>query len=341
MNATPPLLGRSRLRPAVVALASLLLAGVLGVSMPGCAMSGPKPLRVGINPWPGYEFVYLAQEQGFFAARGVEVRLVEFTSLSDTRRAFEWGQIDVMGTTVVEVLQAADQSTRTPQIVRVVDYSSGADVILAKPGIDSVRELAGKRVGVELGSVAVYVLARALATAGLTLQDVTLLPMDSFTMEDRFRQHDVQAIVTYPPSSVALLRDGVGHVVFTTAGMPGDVLDVLSVDAALAQARPEQIHRFLAAFDDATAFAGTAPAEATRVMAAREGLAADEFRDVVAQGITLVRVSDQDVYFGPGGRLTAVIDDTSRVLRAIGHLSGPDRRAAVVNASFAGGTAAP
>lgn len=340
MNATPLLVGLPRLRLAVIALASLLLAGTLGVSMPGCTLSQPEPLRVGINPWPGYEFIYLAQQQGFFAARGVEVRLVEFTSLSDTRRAFERGQIDVMGTTVVEVLQAAQHSTRRPQIVRVVDYSSGADVILAKPGIDGVRDLAGKRVGVELGSVAVYVLARALASAGLALKDVTLLPMDSFTMEDRFRQHDVQAIVTYPPSSVALLRDHIGHVVFTTAGMPGDVLDVLSVDAAVLDTRAADIGRLLGGYDDAVAFAAAAPAEADRLMGAREGLAAAEFRAVLERGITLVGTAAQPSYFAPGGKLAAVIADTARVLREAGHLRGPDR-GTVSDARFGGRTEAP
>ena len=88
----------------------------------GCAPEKPAALRVGLNPWPAYEFLYLAQEKGFYRAEGIEVRLVEFNSLSDARRAYERGQINVLASTVIEVLQARDNSPRSPQIVQVVDY---------------------------------------------------------------------------------------------------------------------------------------------------------------------------------------------------------------------------
>jgi Integrase core domain/NMT1-like family len=96
----------------------------------GCAPEKSTSLRVGINPWPGYEFLYLAQEKGVYREEGLEVRLVEFSSLSDARRAYERGQINAIAATVIEVLQARDNSSRSPQIVQVTDYSNGADVIL-------------------------------------------------------------------------------------------------------------------------------------------------------------------------------------------------------------------
>ena len=58
------------------------------------------PIRIGINAWPGNEFLFLAQEKGFFAAQGVDVRLIEYSSLGDVRRAFDRGQIDGMTGTI-------------------------------------------------------------------------------------------------------------------------------------------------------------------------------------------------------------------------------------------------
>ncbi len=37
-----------------------LVAVVLAVLVMGCAKS-PEPLRIGTNPWPGYEFLHLAE----------------------------------------------------------------------------------------------------------------------------------------------------------------------------------------------------------------------------------------------------------------------------------------
>ena len=121
----------------------------------GCAPEPPAALRVGINSWPGYEFIFLAQEKGYFRDEHLNVRLVEFSSLSDCRRAYERGQIDAMGTTVVEVLMTRDQSSRSPQIVRICDYSNGADVILAQSAITNGAGLRGARIGVELASLGV------------------------------------------------------------------------------------------------------------------------------------------------------------------------------------------
>ena len=84
----------------------LLVCGLalLALSLGSCSTerAHPTPLRIGINAWPGYEFLYLAQEKGFFREAGVEVQLIEFNSLSDVRRSFERNQIDGFAGTMVE-----------------------------------------------------------------------------------------------------------------------------------------------------------------------------------------------------------------------------------------------
>ncbi|MEY4582651.1 MAG: hypothetical protein RL701_7354 [Pseudomonadota bacterium] len=84
------------------------------------------PLRIGINPWPGYELLFLAQEKSYFRDAEVDVRLVEFNSPIDERYAYERGQLDAWAATLVEVIQAGDQSEPAPQIIQVIDYSKGA-----------------------------------------------------------------------------------------------------------------------------------------------------------------------------------------------------------------------
>lgn len=320
---------------------SLLVAMTALLLSLGCAPEQAASLRVGINPWPGYEFLYLAQEKGFFLEAGLEVRLVEFSSLSDARRAYERGQINVLATTVIEVLQARDHSARSPQIVHVVDSSHGADVILARPGLADVASLRGARVGLELASLGVYVLARGLEQHGLSLADVTLVAMDQLSMEDAFRRGEVDAIVTYPPTSIKLLRDAKAHAIFSSAEIPGEVVDVIAIEAAVNTRRPADVAKFLRAYHRAKAYAQAHPAEAYRIMAAREGLTPEEFRVALTEGIRLHSESDQPAFLRPGGTLAAVIDHTDRILRQSGQIKGPDRRGGVTTVAFAGRGAAP
>src|SRR2546428_13718113 len=69
------------------AVRGLLCAAVLA----GCMAHRPAPLRIGMTPWPGNPFLYLAAAKGFFAAEGVQVQLVESGSLGGVVRALARG----------------------------------------------------------------------------------------------------------------------------------------------------------------------------------------------------------------------------------------------------------
>ena len=315
------------------ALALLLVAAAFALTL-GCEPKKSAGLRVGINAWPGYEFLYLAQEKGFYRDEGIEVRIVEFGSLSDCRRAYERGQIDAMGATLIEVLQARDQSARSPQVVQVVDYSNGADVILARPGLGSCAELKGKRIGVELASLGIYVLSRGLEKSGLSLSDVETVSMDQSAMEEAMRKGELDAIVTYPPASVKLLRDTAATAIFSTAEIPGEVLDIIAVEAGINAERPGDVAKLLRAFRHAIRYTRENPADAYRIMAGREGITPEEFADALTNGLTVLSEADQAAYLQPGGKLAAVIDAADRILRQSGQIKGRDRRADASCASF-------
>lgn len=318
----------------LVALAAVLLSL-------GCTPQPAASLRLGINPWPGFEFLYLAQEKGFYRDEGLDLRLVEFNSLSDARRAYERGQINVITATVIEVLQIRDDSARSPQIVQVVDYSNGADVILARPGITHVAGLRGARIGLELGSLGVYLLARALEQNGLLLDDVKLVSMDQLTMEDALRKGELDAIVSYPPTSTKLQRGSQTNTVFSSARIPGEVLDVIAVEADINRQRPGDVAKLLSAYHRAIAYAREHPVEAYRIMAERENLTPEEFQATLTEGVRLLGVPDQVTYLRSGGKLASVIDATDLSLRQNGQIKGPDRHADIFTAAFAAGGSAP
>jgi NitT/TauT family transport system substrate-binding protein len=317
------------LRPALwcVLIATLLF-------MTGCGPNYTVPLRVGINTWPAFEFFHLAREKGFYHDAGLEIRLVQFSTLSDCRSAFERGQIDVMGSTLVEVLQVRDHSPRSPQVVQVVDYSDGADVILALPGTTGGPGLRGARIGVDLSSLGSYVLACGLEKHGLTLAEVHPVSMDPDSMEAAFRGGELDAVVTFPPTSTRLLRDLNASTLFSSADIPGELVDVISVDAAVTRARPADIARLLVAFHRAQDYTRAHPAEALAIMAAREGVTPQEFSAALGDGIKLVTPGEQASYLNPGGKLADLIGRTDRVLRQSGQLTGPARREDIVNARF-------
>lgn len=279
-------------RLSVFARAILLLA--CG-SVAACSSDGQRdaPLRIGLNVWPGYEFLYLASEKGFFREAGVEVRLIEFSSLSDARRSYERGQLDGLACTIAELVQAAQQSSRAPRAVLVADYSVGGDVLLAKEGIDSMSALRGKRIGLELGSVGVYMLARALESADMSIEDVEVVPMDQLSMGRAMVEGELDAVVTYPPASLKLQAQAPLKKLFSSAQIPGEVLDIVAVEGDVIDRRPAEVAALARAYFRAVEYAAQHPAEAYALMGAREGLSGEEFAAALADGIVLVPEAEQ------------------------------------------------
>lgn len=310
------------------------VAATAVVLLNGCSPESADPIRIGLDTWPGYEFLYLAQEKGFYRDEGVDVRLVEFNSLSDARRAYERGQIDGLGTTIVEVLQAREYSKRSPQIVQAVDYSDGADMLLVRPGITNAPGLRGARVGVELASLCVFVLYRALEKHGLSLNDVQLVSSDQATMSAAFLRGDLDAVVTYPPNTISLLRGGQARKFFTSAEIPGEVVDVIAIEEDVCRRRPRDVERVIRAFHRAIAYAERNPDDAYAIMARREGITPSEFKQTLTSGVRIISRSEQSRYLGPEGAVNAAIKAADKALRDSGQIKGANRSHQIINPSF-------
>ena len=209
-----------------------------------CSNTENTPIKIGINPWPGYEFLYLAQEKGFFEDEGVEVKIIEYGSLSDVRRGYERGSLDAMASTLVEVLQVKNNSTRDPRVFLITDYSDGGDVILAR-NIDSLSELKGKKVAADTTSLPIFILTRALDQVGLSLADVELIPMEQSDIALAYADNTIDAAVTYPPVSIQLRKRADTKTIFSSTQIPGEVIDVVSAESSILKQRESDFKKIL------------------------------------------------------------------------------------------------
>lgn len=286
------------------------------------ACSRPQqPLRIGIDDWPVYRLMKLAEDKGFFRDEGVDVKLLEFNSYADSRRAYDARRIDGMGSTAIEVLITRDESGRNTRIVRVLNFSEGADVIVAGKNVRSMGDLRGKRIGVELGTFGVYVLARALELEGMSLEDVKPVSTSQAGMLTDLSDGVIDAAVTYTPVSTRLLADPRFHAVFSSAQIPGEVVDVIALGGFILRERPQQVAGFLRGVDRAFAYLEENPEDACRIMAEGLNMPPEEFREALTSGLHIVGQEEQAAYLGEGGKLQAVIESLALTLRKIGMLS--------------------
>jgi NitT/TauT family transport system substrate-binding protein len=295
----------------------------LALVLTSCSSGSSLPLRIGISEWPPYEFLHLAREKRFFEQEGIDVRLVEFAAMSDARRAFEHGQIDGGLFSIFETLHVRDESRRGLQVALIIDFSDGADAVLARPGIDSMAALRGKRFGMPVSALNFYMAERALRLAGLSLDDVTIVPVEDIDMQRYLREGRVDAVVNYPPARTRIEEAGLARAIFTSRQIPGEIVDVLALDATVIRDRPHDVARLIRAFYRAVEYSRTHPDDAYRIMAAREHVDPQSFRESLGNGIALVPLADQGRFLAADSPFARTVTDIARVLHRTRQISNP------------------
>ncbi len=248
-------------------LFSVLLAAFF---LTACNPTPPPALRVGSNIWPGYEPLYLARSLGLYD--NSPVHLVELPSATAVIHQLRYGNLEAAALTLDETLTLL-QFDDDLQIVLVMDYSNGADVILARQPLRSLSELRGTRIGVEKTAVGAIMLQAALQAAGLKPADVQVKYLTIDEQEQAWRSEDIDAVVTFEPVKHRLLKAG-ATVIFDSSLIPGRIIDVLAVRRDVAAHQPDSVRHLLQGYFEARHYMQLNPADAAQRMAPRLGLPA-------------------------------------------------------------------
>ena len=287
-----------------------------------CNQKKQHTVKIGLNPWPGYEFLYLAQVKGFFEDEGVHVKLIELGSLGDCRRSFEKDRIHIMTGTNIELLQVRTTVKKSAQDFYITDYSNGGDVILARQGINDIKQLKGKRIAAEANSLNVYILHRALELNSLKISDVEIVYLDQQEMEKAFAENKVDAVVSYPPVSVNVQNKFKTTQLFSSKDIPLEVLDILVADEEYIKSHPNEIKAVIRAVARAVEYASKNKDEAYGIMAKREKVSVEEFKSILENDIKIVPANEQYDYLSKGAVVEQALRKTFEVMKAAKMIRG-------------------
>jgi NitT/TauT family transport system substrate-binding protein len=244
----------------------------LGLVVPAFG-AAPAPLRIGTNVWPGYEPLYLAAEREDWRS-GLNVRLVEYPSATEVIRAFRNRNLEAAGLTLDEVLTLREAGIPL-KVVAVLDVSSGADVILAQPGLEAFADLKGRNVGVESTALGAYVLTRALQLNDMQLADIQVVHLDVSAHLRAFQNGMIDAVVNSEPVKTKLKKAGAREL-FSSREIPGEVVDVLVVHAETLRLERSRLREVLAGWFRSLQYLRHEPMAAARFTARRLKIAPQE-----------------------------------------------------------------
>lgn len=284
---------------------------LLSVILVSCLLEEKSYLKIGTNVWPGYEPLYLARELGYF--KNYPIHLVEYSSASQVLRAYRNRMINGAALTLDETLLLKDYGF-DPVIVLVMDISYGADVIIAKKGINSVKDLKGKKVGVENTALGAYVLTRALEKAGLSVNDLEIIPLEADEHYRWFKEGKVDAVVTFEPVKSKLIALG-GKVIFDSSQIPGEIVDVLVVERSYLKKNPDVVENLISGWFRAIDYMKKHKTEAYRIITKREHISLHELERAYRGLIIPDKKMNAELLYRPDPKLKKVAEKLVKIMQ--------------------------
>jgi NitT/TauT family transport system substrate-binding protein len=269
----------------VVAVLAWMAAGLVSAVQ-------AAPLRLGYSDWPGWVAWQIAIDKGWLTQAGLDVKF-EWFDYSASMEAFAAGKIDGDFLTNGDALVVGAGGARNVMIM-LTDYSNGNDMIVARPGIASLKDLKGKKIGIEIGLVEHLLLLDGLKKQGMTQADVTLVNSKTNETPQVLASGQVDAIGAWQPNSGLAMKALPGaHPVYTSAQSPGLIYDVLTVNPASIAAHRADYIKLMQVWDHVVSYISDPKTQddAVQIMAARVGLSPAKYQQLLA-GTHLISIAE-------------------------------------------------
>ncbi len=237
----------------------LLLILVLAVFSAGCSKdkssSVPaKTITIGIMPDVDSVPFLIADQKGYYAKQGVQVKIVPFKSAKDRDSALQSGQLDGVVSDMVAVIFANAGGIN----LRMCSKTDGTIELIAGKGtgITSVNGLKGRNVGLSSNTVMEYTLDRMLATGQLQPGDINKVIIPQLpTRLEMLQGGKVDAAIMVQPFSSLAIKDGA--TVLTDTDKLANKCVTVAFTAETLKNNPEEIKAVMRAYNDAIAYLQT------------------------------------------------------------------------------------
>jgi len=283
-----------------------VLGLVLSAAIFGAGAASAEPLKVGYSDWPGWVAWQVAIDKGWLKEAGVDVTFQWF-DYSASMDAFTAGKIDANLMTNGDTLVTGAGGGKGIMVM-LTDYSNGNDMIVGKPGVKSLKDLKGKKIGIEVGLVEHLLLLHGLQEAGMKEKDVKLVNAKTNETPQVLASGQVDAIGAWQPVSGEAMKGLAGSKpVYTSAKAPGLIYDVLAVSPTSLKARKDDWVKLIKVWDRVVHYIDDPKTQddAVKIMAARVGLTPEAYKPLL-KGTKLIDVAEGKKIFKKGKGLTSL-----------------------------------
>jgi NitT/TauT family transport system substrate-binding protein len=316
-------------------LGTVAVAAALAMTVAGCAPSAEQPqggdlevidVNFGYIPdFNGTSLLAIAEAEGIWEEHGLNVTALSFTNGPLQIQALGTGDLDFgyIGPGAFW-LPASGQAK-----IVALNTLGQADRVVGQPGIESMEDLRGRTVAVPEGTSGDMILTLALEEAGMTKDDIELVPMEPAAIVAALSSGQVDGAGFWYPA-LATVKESVPDLVEIANN--DDFVDTVAFPTAFVASndvvdnQTEKLDRVLAALRDAIAFRAENVDESVQLTADYLALDLEKVEGDVAN-VKILSLEELDAvtedgtadgwlagmvdYFVAAGRLTETVEPSS------------------------------
>lgn len=193
-------------------------------------------IYAGFMPW-----VY-AEQSGILKKwadkYGVEITLTQFNDYIESINQYTAGEFDGVLATNMDALSIPAAGGVDTSMLIMGDYSNGNDALVVKGKGKTLADLKGLPVSLVELSVSHYLLSRALAEAGLSEADVRTVNISDADYIPAWNAEETVAMAAWKPGLSVIEAQPDASVVFNSAQIPGEIMDVAIVNTTTLRENP-------------------------------------------------------------------------------------------------------
>jgi NitT/TauT family transport system substrate-binding protein len=219
--------------------------GFLGAPLTARPQREGTPLRVGIMPDADSLPFMVARDEGFFAAEGLEVELVNFQNPQERDAAIQAGRLDG---SISDLLAAAFFAAGGYDF-KVTSFTDGRYGIVGSSalGIGKLEDLRGKRVGLSTNTIIQYTVDAQLEAAGIAPEAYEAVSVPRMPLRlELIRNGQIEAVSL--PEPLLSTAGEQGGLILSTTEETGIDAGIMLFSRAILDSRFEDIRAFYRAY---------------------------------------------------------------------------------------------
>jgi len=243
------------------------IGAVLATALMAAPAAAQTKVAIAISGWTGFAPLTLAKEAGIFAKNGIDATIKKIPQAS-RHLAIASGDVQCAATTVETWIVWNANGVATTELFQL-DKSYGADGMVVRNTIPSIKDVKGKTVAASApGTAPYFTLAWFLKKNGLTVKDVTVVNMEPGPAAQAFIAGQNDAAMTYEPY-LSAVRDKpeAGKIIATTLDYPM-VMDTFGCTPKFIAENDSAVKALTKSYFDALDMIKTDQAKAYEIMGA-------------------------------------------------------------------------